>query len=79
MQNNMSATEVLVYLKTLLELNLSELVSTEDKNQFVLGSWEANVECLEVISSWERAKEFGLNYNPEIKFKICCGKAGFVL
>ena len=70
MQNNMSATEVLTYLISLLEINLSELASAKHKNDYVLGSWEANVECLEVISSWERAKEYGLDYNPEIKFNI---------
>ena len=70
MQNNMSATQVLTYLISLLEINLSELVSAEHKTQYVLGSWETCVECLEIISSWERAKEFGLDYNPQIKFNI---------
>ena len=70
MQNDMSATQVLTYLISLLEMNLSELVSAEHKNDYVLGSWETSVECLEVISSWERAKEYGLDYNPEIKFNI---------
>ena len=70
MPDNMSATQVLTYLISVLELNLSELVCAEQKNDYVLGSWEANVECLEVISSWERAKEYGLNYNPEVKYNI---------
>lgn len=79
MKNNMSATEVLEYLIRLLETNLSELASAEHKNRYVLGSWEACVECLEIISFWERAKEYDLNYDPEIKFKMCCDKAAFVL
>ena len=70
MPDNMSATQVLTYLISVLELNLSELVSAEQKSDYVLGSWEMGVECLEVISSWERAKEYGLNYNPEIKYNI---------
>ena len=70
MKNNMSATEVLTYLISLLEINLSELATAEHKNEYILGSWETSVECLEIISFWERAKEYGLNYNPEIKFKI---------
>ena len=70
MKNNMSATEVLTYLISLLDINLSELVSADHKNGYVLGSWDANIECLEVISFWERAKEYGLNYNPQIKYKI---------
>ena len=70
MKNNMSATEVLTYLISLLEINLSELASAKNKNEYILGSWETSVEYLEIISFWERAKEYGLNYNPQIKFKI---------
>ena len=70
MQHKMSATEVLTYLISLLEINLSELVTAEHKNEYVLGSWETSVECLEIISFWEQAKEYGLDYNPEIKFNI---------
>lgn len=53
-----------------MESNLSELISAEHKNEYIMGSWEACIECLEIIGHWSQAKEFGLNYNPEIKFNI---------
>ena len=40
------------------------------KNDYIMGSWEACIECLEIIGCWTRAKDFGLNYNPEIKYNI---------
>lgn len=70
MRNRKSATEVLVNLIYVLESNLSELVISEQKNDYVMGSWEACIECLEIIGFWTRAKDFGLNYNPEIKYNI---------
>lgn len=70
MQNEKSATEVLAYLIYVLESNLSELVSAEQKNDYIMGSWEACIECLEIIGFWTRAKDFGLNYDPEIKYNI---------
>ena len=70
MKNKMSATEVLTYLINVLELNLSELTSAENKDGYVLGSWEASIEYLEIICLWKQAKEYGLNYNPESKFNI---------
>ena len=66
----MSATGVLAHLIYILESNLSELSSAEHKNDYILGSWEACIECLEIIGNWVRAKDYGLNYNPEIKFNI---------
>lgn len=70
MHNKMSATKVLAYLIYILEMNLSELISAENKNEFIMGSWEACIECIEIIGFWKRAKDFGLNYNPEIKYNI---------
>lgn len=70
MNNKMSATGVLAYLIYILEMNLSELISSETKNDYIMGSWEACIECLEIIGCWTRAKDFGLNYNPEIKYNI---------
>ena len=70
MQKQMSATEVLAYLIYILETNLSELISAENKNEFVMGSWEASIECLEIIRFWSRAKDYGLTYNPETKYNI---------
>lgn len=70
MQNKMSATGVLAYLIYILEMNLSELTSAEHTNGYIEGSWEASIECLEIIGRWSRAKDYGLNYNPEIKYKL---------
>ncbi len=70
MDNKKTATEVLAYLIFVMESNLSELISAEHKNEYIMGSWEACIECLEIIGHWSQAKEFGLNYNPEIKFNI---------
>ncbi len=66
----MSATEVLAYLIYILESNLSELTSAEHKSEYITGSWEACIECLEVIGCWTQAKDYGLDYEPEIKFNI---------
>lgn len=49
MNNKMSATGVLAYLIYILEMNLSELISSETKNDYIMGSWEACIECLEII------------------------------
>lgn len=70
MHNKKSATKVLSHLIDILEWNLSELTSAQNKSEYMIGSWEASIECLEIISSWSRAKHHGLNYNPEIKFNI---------
>lgn len=70
MHNKMSATGVLAYLIYILEANLSELISVKHKDGYTIGSWEACIECLEIIGCWTRAKDYGLNYNPEIKFNI---------
>ncbi|MBD5583490.1 MAG: hypothetical protein HDQ88_00160 [Clostridia bacterium] len=69
MNNKMSATKVLAYLIYVLESNLSELISAE-QNEYITGSWEACIECLEVIGCWTKAKDYGLDYNPEIKYNI---------
>ena len=50
MNNKMSATGVLAYLIYILEMNLSELISSETKNDYIMGSWEACIECLEIIA-----------------------------
>lgn len=68
MHNGLSATGVLAQLIYILESNLSELVSIEEKDKYVMGSWDASIECLEIIGRWSRAKDYGLDYNPEIKF-----------
>lgn len=76
MHNKMSATGVLAHLIYILESNLSELTSAKHKDGYIMGSWEASIECLEIIGCWKQAKDYGLNYNPEIKFNMkttqCC-------
>ena len=70
MHNKMNAEKVLANLIYILESNLAELVSAKPKSEYNIGSWEASIECLEVIARWARAKNYGLDYNPEIKFNI---------
>lgn len=70
MHNNLSAEQVLANLIETLETNLADLLGTEFKNEFVVGEWYAYIECLEAIFCWKKAKEFGLDYNPESKYKI---------
>lgn len=72
----MSATGVLAHLIYILESNLSELTSAEHKTDYITGSWEANIERLEIIGCWTRAKDYGLNYNPEIKFNLKAAPRG---
>lgn len=70
MHNKKSGAEVLKQLIYVLESNLNELTSVKNKDDYTLGSWEANIECLEIIARWARAKNYGLDYNPEIKYNI---------
>lgn len=70
MHNKMTAAKVLAHLICILESNLTELTSAKPKSEYVIGSWEACIECLEVIGYWTRAKDYGLNYNPEVKYNI---------
>ena len=70
MSYNLTAEQVLAYLIETLETNLAELLGAEFKNEFVVGEWYAYIECLEVILYWKKAKEFGLDYNPELKYNI---------
>ena len=70
MHNKMSAAGVLAHLIYILESNLSELTSAKNKSEYMIGSWEASIECLEIIGCWARAKNYGLDYTPEIKFNI---------
>ena len=70
MHNKMSATGVLAHLIYILESNLSELTSAKHKTDYTMGSWEACIECLEIIGRWSQAKAHGLEYDPEPKFNI---------
>ena len=65
-----NADRILAHLIYILENNLAELTSAKPRSEYVIGSWEANIECLEIIGCWSRAKNYGLDYNPEVKFNI---------
>lgn len=67
---NKSAQEVLEDLVGLLEEHLRVLSMGEAKNQFLCGEKYAYVECLEVIQSWGRAADFGLDYDIEERFPL---------
>lgn len=69
-EDKMSATGVLAYLICILEMNLTELASAGQKSEYIEGSWEACIECLEIIGRWTKAKDYGLTYDPEIKYKL---------
>lgn len=70
MHNNLTDEQLIAYLIEALETNLNELTAEEFKNEFVVGEWYAYIECLEIISNWKKAKKFGLDYDPELKYKI---------
>lgn len=64
------AEQVLYDLIDALVENLEEISMQDKKSRFALGEVYAYAECLEVIQTWEKAKEYGLNFNLENKFKI---------
>ena len=70
MYNNLTAEQVLASLIETIETSLTELLGAEFKNEFVVGEWYAYIECLEVIFNWKKAKKFGLDYNPELRYNI---------
>ncbi|MDE6598290.1 MAG: hypothetical protein K2K60_06595 [Clostridia bacterium] len=70
MQNKLTAEQVLAYLIETIETNLAELRGADFKNEYIVGEWYAYIECLEVLFYWKKAKKFGLDYNPELKFNI---------
>ena len=70
MSHNNTAEKVLERLIVVSETSLSEILGAEYKNEFLVGEWYDYIECLEAISNWNKAKKFGLDYNPELKYKI---------
>ena len=65
----LNAEQVLAYLIRIIENGLTEL-SEAEPTEFVIGEWYAYVECLEIICCWQKAKEYGLDYNPELKYAL---------
>ena len=70
MSYNLTAEKVLEILINFLETSLDEILVSEFRNEFMLGEWYAYIECLEAIFNWKKAKEFGLDYNPELRYNI---------
>ena len=70
MNNNLNSEQVIARLIETIETNLTELLSSDHKNEYIVGEWYAYIECLEVLLFWKKAKKFGLDYNPELKFNI---------
>lgn len=66
-----SAQEVLEYMIPLLLLYLEELSdSTPTGEQFIYGEKTAYTECLEVLQSWEKAAEYGLDFDIEERYPL---------
>ena len=70
MYYNLTAEQVLAQLIETLEANLSEIFDEKFKSEFIVVEWYAYIECLEILFSWKKGKKFGLDYNPELKYKI---------
>ncbi|MBR7186096.1 MAG: hypothetical protein IKD43_01175 [Clostridia bacterium] len=71
MRETMSAEEVIVYLKDLLEDALEETQEALDTgalSEFAKGSRNAYIIILEELKRWEKAEENGLFYDTEEAF-----------
>ena len=64
--------EVLIYMINLLIEYLEELsvITDTPDNQFAYGEKTAYVECLEMLSAWEKAEENGLVFDVERRFPL---------
>lgn len=69
MMSNKTDEEVLLILKDTIEISLEE-ISALKRTSFLFGEKMAYVECLEIIQSWEKAKEIGLNYDIEERYPV---------
>lgn len=65
----MTANEVIQHLIQLYTEYLEEL-SNQTRNDFIHGEMTAYVETLEIIQYWSEAKQNGLDYRIEDKYKI---------
>lgn len=67
-----SAEEILKYMKDLLIYYLDMLgdISEHGKEPFLYGEKTAYTECLEIMQSWEKAKEIGLDFNIEGRYPL---------
>ena len=64
--------EVLIYMIALLIDYLEELSDVADRpeDQFAYGEKTAYIECLEMLSMWEKADENGLFFDVEQRFPL---------
>ena len=65
----MNAEQILIYIIELFNNYLEELNSCP-RNDFIHGEMTAYVETLEIIQYWQKAKQHGLDYEIEEKYKI---------
>lgn len=67
-----TAEEILVYLMRLLLFYVEELkeANKTDTDKFCYGEKTAYIECLEVISCWDKAEQYGLIFNIENKYPL---------
>lgn len=68
----MNAEKLMIKLIEILLINLEELKGyTNKKNeQFEYGEKYAYIECLEYVKMWEKAEEFGLNFEIEERYPL---------
>ncbi len=66
------AEEVLKYMTDLLLYYLEQLadIDSNSEQQFLYGEKTAYTECLEVVQYWEKAKEYGLDFNIEKRYPL---------
>ena len=67
-----TAEQTVSYMIQLLTDYLTELSDVHDtpNEQFAYGEKTAYTECLEILSSWEHAKQHGLTENVETRFPL---------
>lgn len=65
----MNAEKILIYIIDLFTYYLDELNSLL-RNDFIHGEMTAYVETLEIIQSWNKSSQHGLNYEIEDIYKI---------
>jgi len=70
MNYNLTAEQALKLLIEIIETDLDELRNADSKSDFIVGEWYAYIECLELVAHCKKAQEFGLNYDPEVRYKL---------
>lgn len=67
-----TAEGILIYLAELILFYMEELkeANKTDSNQFCYGEKTAYIECFELICCWNKAEEYGLNFNIEDEYPL---------